>query len=176
MIIDDDGRRRAGPSPRDAATGARAGAAFTAADQARTASGRIKRLTQAALNVDATLDRVGGVAEDLGASLDDFQRVLGRMDALLERFGGSLDEFAGTIGELNSVVRPLTSDPDGVEELIARVERVVATVDWALTPLTWARAVTGGVPAAAREAAVRLGGIADGATGGAVGRILGLRR
>lgn len=150
------------------ASGPRAPEPITAGE-ARSASGRIKRLTQAALNVDATLDRVGGVADELGMSLDDFQRVLVRMDALLEKFGGSLDEFAGTIDELNSVVRPLTADPEGIAQLIERADRVAATVDWALTPLTWVRAAADGVPAIVGEAAGLLGGLADAVTGGGLG-------
>ena len=140
MITDDGARRPADPA---------------SDGHARGASARIRRLTQAALNVDATLDQVGTVADDLGVSLDEFRDVLGRMDAMLEKFGGSLDDFAGTVAELNSVVHPLTADREAAAVLATRIQRLVETIDWVCTPLRWAQAATGGVYGALRDLGLR---------------------
>ncbi|WP_016883239.1 MULTISPECIES: hypothetical protein [unclassified Rhodococcus (in: high G+C Gram-positive bacteria)] len=102
-------------------------------------AGRIRRLTQAALNADVTIGRVDGVAHEIGTSLDEFARVLGRFDALLDKFADGLDTFAGTVRSVDGVVGSLTDPEQDLDELLLRVGRIVETVDWLLTPATAVR-------------------------------------
>ncbi|MDM7487696.1 hypothetical protein QYS60_16680 [Rhodococcus sp. GXMU-t2271] len=89
------------------------------------ASGRIRRLTQAALNADATIARVERAAEGIGVSLANFDRVLGRFDEQLGDFAVAVDRLGASI--------------DRVDLTLRRIERIVDTADWLLTPVTAVR-------------------------------------
>nr|WP_271214145.1 hypothetical protein [Rhodococcus wratislaviensis]GLK41548.1 hypothetical protein GCM10017611_84240 [Rhodococcus wratislaviensis] len=108
-------------------------------------AGRIRRLTQAALNADVTIGRVDGVAHEIGTSLDEFTRVLGRFDALLDKFADGLGTFAGTVRSVDGVVGSLAATEQDLDELLLRVGRIVETVDWLLTPATAARRRLAGI-------------------------------
>src|SRR5699024_4189699 len=97
------------------------------------------------------------VATDLGTSLDDFQQVLAKMDGMLEAFGVSLEDFAGWIRDIDALTGPVCRAGD-LDELLERIERIVATVDWALTPVTWARVASSRALGAAGGLAARIGG------------------
>ncbi|MDG3015549.1 hypothetical protein [Speluncibacter jeojiensis] len=99
-------------------------------------SGRIRRLTQAALNADQTIGRIDGVAGDLSLSLEEFNRVLARFDETIDRFGGLLDGLAASIGTIDTVVGALARTQRNVDALLSGAERVVGTADWLLSPLT----------------------------------------
>ncbi|UGQ40868.1 hypothetical protein [Rhodococcus aetherivorans] len=88
-------------------------------------SGRIRRLTQAALNADVTIARIEGVADGIGVSLANFDRVLGRFDEQLGDFAVAVDRLGASI--------------DRVDLTLRKIERIVDTADWLLTPVTATR-------------------------------------
>ncbi|MGW3480552.1 hypothetical protein [Rhodococcus indonesiensis] len=74
---------------------------------------------------DATIARVEGAAERIGVSLETSDRVLGRFDeqpgncaVAVERLGASIDR---------------------VDRTLRKIERIVDTADWLLTPVTAVR-------------------------------------
>jgi len=65
------------------------------------------------LDVDQTLQRVDGVAAEMGPLLEAFATALNDFNATLERFGQSLDRFsnaAETIDETAAKMEPLMSN------------------------------------------------------------------
>lgn len=114
-------------------------------------AGRIRRLTQAALNVDVTLGRVEETAAEIGTSLDYFREVLETFDGTLDTFSETLTALGGSIDDIDRMLGEMLGTRQGVEGLLERAERVLMTVDWVLTPLTVARKIgTGTVSAVLR--------------------------
>ncbi|MFZ2173552.1 MAG: hypothetical protein WAW17_05840 [Rhodococcus sp. (in: high G+C Gram-positive bacteria)] len=102
-------------------------------------AGRLRRLTQAALNADVTMGRVDGVADEIGNSLDEFHRVLSRFEAMLDKFSAGLDGFADTVRSVDELVGFVAGTDQDLDQLLLRIGRIVETVDWLLTPAVVAR-------------------------------------
>lgn len=129
-------------------------------------SGRIRRLTQAALNADQTIGRIDGVAGDLSLSLEEFNRVLARFDETIDRFGGLLDGLAVSIGTIDTVVGALACTQRNVDALLSGAERVVGTADWLLSPLTTLRLGWPGRATSGPDGKVGAGPASEGQEGG----------
>lgn len=113
------------------------GPSFSGPD--REGAGRIRRLTQAALNADLTIGRVEGVLGEIGSSLDYFRNVLGTFDGALDRFGNTLDSLVTSIEGIDDVVDSLTGTQQSLDGLVADFGEIIATVNWLLTPVSIAR-------------------------------------
>ncbi|WP_420749943.1 hypothetical protein [Rhodococcus sp. O3] len=86
---------------------------------------RLRRLTAAALNADATIARIDDVSGGIAASLDEFNRVLASFDSRL--------------GDFETVVDRLGSSIDRVDATLVGVEKIVGTVEWLFAPVTAVR-------------------------------------
>ncbi|GAC1645486.1 MAG: hypothetical protein NVS4B6_18950 [Mycobacterium sp.] len=104
---------------------------------ARTGTERIRKLAQAALNADVTVDQVDTILEGLAATLVDLDNATGNLDATLERFNE-------TINHINELAPRLTSMVERLEGIVERVERIVGLGEAAVAPF------------AATESAVRV--------------------
>lgn len=120
------------------------------------AAGRIRRLTQAALNADVTIGRVEGVVGEIGTSLDYFRNVLGTFDGTLDKFGGTLDSLVTSIDGIDDVVDALSDTQKDLDGLVSALGEVVSTVNWLLTPVHVAREQLSKLPEIAAAAAAAL--------------------
>lgn len=105
----------------------------------RDGAGRIRRLTQVALNADLTIERVEGVIGEIGSSLDYFRNVLGTFDGTLDKFGSTLDSLVTSIDGIDEVVGALSDTQRSLDGLVTDFGEIIATVNWLLTPVVVAR-------------------------------------
>jgi methyl-accepting chemotaxis protein len=108
---------------------------------ARTGTERIRKLAQAALNADVTVEQVDTILEGLSETLVDLNNSTGNLDATLERFNE-------TINSINELAPRLIAVVDRMEGVVSRVERIVGIGESVMSP--WAateQAVRGAVKA-----------------------------
>lgn len=103
------------------------------------ASGRLRRLTKAALNADRTIGRVDHVAEGLAESIDDFDRMLEKFEKSIDRFTIVLDRMAGSLDSMEGALGEFSATQRRAERLLGRVDEIVATAGWVISPLSLAR-------------------------------------
>ena len=63
---------------------------------ARTGTERIRKLAQAALNADVTVEQVDAILEGLSETLVDLNNSTGNLDATLERFNDTINQHQRT--------------------------------------------------------------------------------
>lgn len=95
----------------------------------RTGPERIRKLAQAALNADVTVEQVDTILEGLSETLEDLNRSTENLDATLERFNG-------TISQINELAPRLIAVVDRMEGIVSRVERIVGLGESVILPLT----------------------------------------
>jgi ABC-type transporter Mla subunit MlaD len=105
---------------------------------------RIRKLAQAALNADVTVDQVDTILAGLSETLIDLNNSTGNLDATLERFNETINHINELAPRLNAVV-------DRMERIVERVERIVGIGESVMSPLTATeQAVRGAVNAVRR--------------------------
>ncbi len=105
---------------------------------ARTGTERIRKLAQAALNADVTVDQVDTILEGLSETLVDLNNSTGNLDASLERFND-------TINQINELAPRLFAVVDRLEAIVGRVERIVDIGEAAVAPLAATESAVRGV-------------------------------
>jgi ABC-type transporter Mla subunit MlaD len=95
----------------------------------RTGSERIRKLAQAALNADVTVEQVDTILGGLSETLVDLNSSTANLDATLERFNETINSINQLAPRLNAVV-------DRMEGIVARVERIVGIGESVMSPLT----------------------------------------
>ncbi len=94
----------------------------------RTGPERIRKLAQAALNADVTVEQVDTILEGLSETLIDLNNSTGNLDATLERFNETISRINELAPRLNAVVARL-------EGIVERVERIVGIGESVISPL-----------------------------------------
>jgi len=94
----------------------------------RTGGERIRKLAQAALNADVTVEQVDTILVGLTATLEDLHHSTGNLDATLERFND-------TISRINELAPRLHAVVDRMEAIVVRVERIVGIGESVISPL-----------------------------------------
>ncbi len=95
----------------------------------RTGGERIRKLAQAALNADVTVDQVDTILEGLSETLSDLNNSTSNLDATLVRFND-------TISSINELAPVLHGVVDRMEGIVVRVERIVGIGESVISPLT----------------------------------------
>src|SRR6478735_9747419 len=95
---------------------------------ARTGTERIRKLAQAALNADVTVEQVDAILEGLSETLIDLNKSTGNLDATLERFNH-------TINSINELAPRLIAVVERLEGIVSRVERIVGIGESVMSPL-----------------------------------------
>ena len=111
---------------------------------ARTGTERIRKLAQAALNADVTVEQVDTILEGLSETLVDLNNSTGNLDATLERFNE-------TINQINDLAPRLFAMVDRLEAIVARVERIVGLGEAAVAPLAATESAVRGVVSKVRR-------------------------
>ena len=104
----------------------------------RTGTERIRKLAQAALNADVTVEQVDTILEGLSETLVDLNHSTGNLDATLERFNE-------TINQINELAPRLFAMVDRLEAIVARVERIVDLGEAAVAPIAATESAVRGV-------------------------------
>lgn len=104
----------------------------------RTGPERIRKLAQAALNADVTVEQVDTILEGLSETLVDLNNSTANLDATLERFNE-------TINQINELAPRLIAVVDRMEGIVARVERIVGLGEAAVAPLAATESAVRGV-------------------------------
>jgi ABC-type transporter Mla subunit MlaD len=105
---------------------------------ARTGPERIRKLAQAALNADVTVDQVDTILEGLAETLVDLNNSTGNLDDTLVRFNE-------TINHINELAPRLNAMVDRLEAIVERVERIVGLGEAAVAPLAATESAVRGV-------------------------------
>ena len=97
--------------------------------------GRFRKLAQAALNADATVDQVNVILTDMATALDGFDRGLRDFDGTLTRLDDTLDDFVVTLARVDRAVDRLDEIVTRMADVVTRVERIVDLGERALSPV-----------------------------------------
>jgi hypothetical protein len=111
---------------------------------ARTGTERIRKLAQAALNADVTVDQVDTILAGLSETLIDLNSSTGNLDATLVRFNE-------TINHINELAPRLNAMVDRLETIVDRVERIVGLGEAAVAPLAATESAVRGVVKVIRD-------------------------
>ena len=111
---------------------------------------RFKKLAQAALNADVTVDQVEGILSDLGDVLVDMNKTISGLDGAIDTLDTTLSRLSGTLDQVDSTVVAMVDVVDRLERVVGRVETLVGIGEVALRPL-------GVIESAGRSVASRLG-------------------
>ena len=93
----------------------------------RTGPERIRKLAQAALNADVTVEQVDTILAGLTETLVDLDNSTSNLDTTLERFNV-------TINSINELAPRLIAVVDRLEGIVARVERIVGIGESVISP------------------------------------------
>ena len=129
----------------------------------RTGPERIRKLAQAALNADVTVEQVDTILEGLSETLEDLNHSTGNLDATLERFNE-------TINQINELAPRLHDVVDRMEGVVARVERIVEMGESVISPLAATEQVRLCAAAAQRAISNRLLPCLSGTSWSSIGR------
>ncbi len=94
----------------------------------RTGSERIRKLAQAALNADVTVDQVDTILGSLGETLVDLNTSISNLDVTMERFNE-------TINSINELAPRLIAVVDRMDGIVSRAERIVGIGESVMSPL-----------------------------------------
>jgi hypothetical protein len=94
----------------------------------RTGPERIRKLAQAALNADVTVDQVDTILAGLSETLVDLNSSIGNLDVTLERFNE-------TINSINELAPRLIAVVNRMEGIVSRAERIVGIGESVMSPL-----------------------------------------
>lgn len=112
----------------------------------RTGPERIRKLAQAALNADVTVEQVDTILEGLSETLEDLNSSTANLDATLERFNETINQINELAPRLNGVV-------DRMEGIVSRVERIVGLGESVISPLAATEQVVRGAVNRVRRSA-----------------------
>jgi len=90
--------------------------------------GRIRTLTQAALNADVTVSQVETILGDLGGTLDDMNKTIITLDTSIERFNETISRIDELAPRLFGVVERMESIVERVESMVDLAESVIAPI------------------------------------------------
>lgn len=110
----------------------------------RSGSERIRKLAQAALNADVTVEQVDTILAGLSETLIDLNNSTENLDTTLERFNH-------TISQINELAPRLIAVVDRMEGIVERVEAIVGAGEAAMAPLAATENAVRGVVKAIRE-------------------------
>ena len=111
---------------------------------------RLRKLAQAALNADATVDQVNEILGGLGPTLIELAKTIGKLDAAIDELTPPLARFAETIDGVDRAVAGLAEITVRMERVVTRVEAIVGIAEAALRPISM-------IESAGRSITTRLG-------------------
>ncbi len=115
---------------------------------------RFKKLAQAALNADMTVDQIEAILSDMSDVLVDMNKTIGGLDGAIESLDTTMNRISGTLDQVDKTVVTMTDVVDRLENIVGRIEALVGIGEAALRPIG---AIEGAIESAGRTLASRLG-------------------
>lgn len=94
----------------------------------RPVGGRLRTLTQAALNADLTVSQAEAILGDLGETLADMNRTIVVLDTSIERFNETITRIDELAPRLIGVVAQMESIVDRVEIMVGLAETLMSPI------------------------------------------------
>ncbi|MGB3301569.1 hypothetical protein [Gordonia sp. (in: high G+C Gram-positive bacteria)] len=96
---------------------------------------RLRKLAQAALNADQTVDQVEDLLTAVGPVLGALEGTLEGLDTTIDRLNTSLDDLGSTIAKVDTTIDRLAQVVVRLEKVVGRVETIVGVAEQAFKPL-----------------------------------------
>lgn len=96
---------------------------------------RLRRLAQAALNADMTVDQVNTILDAVGGTLGDMDRTIGGLDGTIDSLDATLSRFGDTLDDVDATVAKLSDVVDRLERVTGRLEIIVGVAEFAVRPI-----------------------------------------
>ncbi|MFW0791174.1 hypothetical protein [Gordonia sp. CPCC 205333] len=111
---------------------------------------RLRKLAQAAMNADMTVEQVQTILVDMGEVLGGMDSTMGALDTTLGTFDESLTRLSTTMDRVDGMAQRLNVILGRMEAIVERAEKLVVIVEVALSPI-------GVIESAGRQIASRFG-------------------
>ncbi|MGN5238717.1 MULTISPECIES: hypothetical protein [unclassified Rhodococcus (in: high G+C Gram-positive bacteria)] len=111
---------------------------------------RLRKLAQAALNADMTVDQLQTIIGDLDRTLGNMDHTISGLDGAIAGLGVTLARFDRTLDQVDATVSQMSDVVGRLERVTGRLESLVDIAEIAVRPL-------GALEWAGRSIAVRLG-------------------
>jgi len=100
--------------------------------------GRLRTLTQAALNADMTVGQVETLLVDMASTLADLDRATETLEATMVRFNDTIDK-------INDIPPKMLKVVEQMEGVVSRVESIVALAETIVWPISATESAVRGV-------------------------------
>lgn len=111
---------------------------------------RIRKLAQAALNADVTVEQLTTIIDDMGETIDGIGDTMVGMNSTVEKLDATLNRMSNTLDQVDATVDRMADVVARMERVVGRVEAIVEIGELATRPL-------GALESAGRSVIARLG-------------------
>ncbi|EGD56376.1 hypothetical protein [Gordonia neofelifaecis] len=118
---------------------------------------RLRKLAQAALNADQTVDQVEGILGDVGPVLGSLGNTIDGLDSTIEKLNVTLDELNGTLAKVDDTVGRMSDVVMRLEKVVGRVEIIVSVAEQAFKPIGMLESAGHTIESVGRGIASRIG-------------------
>ncbi len=96
---------------------------------------RLRKLAQAAMNADQTVDQVEGILGDLGPVLNGLTNTMGDLDGAIDNLEGTLVRLNTSLDNVDNTVERMAGVVTRLERIVDQVEVLVGLTETALRPI-----------------------------------------
>ncbi|GAA4752556.1 hypothetical protein MUG78_10280 [Gordonia alkaliphila] len=96
---------------------------------------RLRKLAQAAMNADQTVDQVEGILGDMGPVLAGLTGTIGELDGAIENLETTLERLNTSLDKVDTTVNRMAGVVTRLERVVGQVEQLVALGEVAMRPL-----------------------------------------
>lgn len=96
---------------------------------------RLRKLAQAAMNADQTVDQVESIVGDIGPVLAGLTGTIGDLDGAIEKLEGTLDRLNTSLDNVDSTVNRMAGVVTRLERVVGQVEALVQIGETAMWPI-----------------------------------------
>lgn len=96
---------------------------------------RLRKLAQAAMNADQTVDQVEGILGDMGPVLAGLTGTMGELDGAINNLEGTLERLNRSLDNVDVTVARMAGVVTRLERVVTQVEHLVALGETAMRPL-----------------------------------------
>lgn len=105
-------------------------------DPARPASQRFRKIAQAAMNADMTLEQVEEVLGNMGEILGGMQQTMDNLDGAVVTLDETMANMNRTLSQIDDMTARMTTIVGRMEGIVGRVEHLVGLGEVALLPVS----------------------------------------
>ncbi|MEZ5210712.1 hypothetical protein MYK68_05270 [Gordonia sp. PP30] len=106
---------------------------------------RLRKLAQAAMNADQTVDQVEGILGDMGPVLEGLSTTVASLDGSIDSLDVTLERLNTSLDNVDSTVNRMAGVVTRLERIVTQVEGLVAIAETALRPISAVESAAHGV-------------------------------